>query len=190
MDQEYIRQLENAGNIMMVTEFFVLKFFCEGNFYKFQAPPNVVTNEQRRAAEGVILNFRKSKSPYAICREILENSEVQYIMFEAAELLKSALIREWSFLRSSDIVSLQQYLMHYIMNRSTQPFVQEKLLQVIAIVLKRNSINDLGQERANILTEVENLIIGSDPTKVREFLLLKLCVWGCKICRFIFFSKY
>lgn len=126
----------------------------------------MVTNEQRHAAETIIINFRKSKSPYVVCREILENSQVQYIMFEAAELLKSALIREWSFLQESDIISLRQYLMHYVMNRTPSAFVQERLLQVIAIMIKRGSVEDLGQERANILSEVENLIIGADPAKV------------------------
>lgn len=87
-------------------------------------------------------------------------------MFEAAELLKSALIREWSFLQESDIISLRQYLMHYVMNRESSPFVQERLLQVIAIMIKRGSVEDLGDERANILNEVENLIIGANPAKV------------------------
>lgn len=131
-----------------------------------QAPPDMVTNEQRHAAETIILNFRKSKSPYAICREILENSQVQYILFEAAEVLKSALIREWSFLQESDIISLRQYLLHYIINHEISPFVQERLLQVIAIMIKRGSVEDFGQERSSILNEVENLIISANPAKV------------------------
>ncbi|KRT80011.1 hypothetical protein AMK59_6438, partial [Oryctes borbonicus] len=153
MNTEFIRELENAAHIMM-------------------APPNVVSSEQRQVAEAVILNFRKSKSPYALCREILENSQMQYVMFEAAELLKSALIYEWSFLQESDIVSLRQYLMHYVMSHEVSPFVQERLLQVIAIMIKRASVNNSGQERANILSEVENLIIGADPAKQ---------ILGCKV---------
>ncbi|GJQ69069.1 hypothetical protein Trydic_g6233 [Trypoxylus dichotomus] len=153
MSTEFIRELENAANIMM-------------------APPNLVTNEQRHVAEALILNFRKSKSPYALCREILENSQVQYIMFEAAELLKSALISEWSFLQESDLISLRQYLMHYVMSREMSPFVQERLVQVIAIMIKRGSIEDLGQERANILNEIENLIVSADPAKQ---------ILGCKV---------
>lgn len=126
----------------------------------------MVTNEQRHSAEMVFLNFRKSKSPYALCREILENSSSHYVLFEAAELLKSALIREWSFLMESDIISLRQYLMHYITNKELPPFVQERLLQVIAIMVKRGSVEDFGRERGNILKEVENLIVNSAHEKV------------------------
>lgn len=37
-----------------------------------------------------------------MCRQILEKSQNQYVMFEAAEVLKESIIREWSFLLASD----------------------------------------------------------------------------------------
>lgn len=91
---------------------------------------------------------------------------MQYLLFEAAETIKCALIREWSFLQESDVVSLRQYLMHYITSHHVPPFVQERILQVIAIMVKRASVDDFGRERATILNEVKNLIIGSDSGKV------------------------
>ena len=37
----------------------------------FQAAPDIVTPEQRVAAEHIILEFRKTKLPYNICKYIL-----------------------------------------------------------------------------------------------------------------------
>ncbi|KAJ8920418.1 hypothetical protein NQ315_005284 [Exocentrus adspersus] len=146
MTDRIISELENAAGIIM-------------------APPNVVSNEQRHAAESIFIDFRKSKSPYPICREILEKSQNHFVLFEAAEVLKVAIIREWSFLLDSDKVSLRQYLFEYITTREAAPFVRDRILQVLAIMVKRASIDDNGKERANLLREVENLIVNAEPDK-------------------------
>ncbi|CAH0552668.1 unnamed protein product [Brassicogethes aeneus] len=129
------------------------------------APTNVVSSEQRHAAENVFLNFRKSKSPYSVCREILEKSQNEYILFEAAEVIRGAIIREWSFLMEDDRDSLRQYLFQYITNKAVPQFVQNRILQTIAIMVKRASINDGGRNRTVVLQDVENLVINGDHKK-------------------------
>ncbi|XP_030763867.1 exportin-4-like [Sitophilus oryzae] len=146
MSAQAISELEAAAQIIM-------------------APPDIVSNEQRHSAESIFLNFRKSKSPYGLCREILENSQNQYVMFEAAEVLKGAIIREWSFLLDTDRSSLRQYLVQYITSHEVPHFVRDRIIQVIAIMVKRTSIDDKGKERAVILQEVENLIINGESEK-------------------------
>lgn len=96
-----------------------------------QASPNLVTSEQRHQAESVFLEFRNSKNPYQMCREILEKSSSDQVRFEAAGLIKSALIREWSLLSENDISSLREYLLNYLLRKDAPPFLREKLLQVI-----------------------------------------------------------
>lgn len=87
-------------------------------------------------------------------------------MFEAAEVMKAAVIREWSFLLNSDKISLQHYLFQYVTARNLPSFVRDRILQIIAIMVKRVSIEDNGKERGNILQEVENLIVNAEPNKV------------------------
>jgi hypothetical protein len=60
---------------------------------------------------------------------------VPYVVFEAAGLLKDALIREWSFLQEADLISLRQYLLQYVIQKQLQPFVRERILQVSVVTL-------------------------------------------------------
>ncbi|XP_072932819.1 exportin-4-like [Epargyreus clarus] len=142
MDNSAIQTLEAAAQMLM-------------------APPNLVTSEQRHQAESVFLEFRSTKNPYQLCREILEKSTSDYVLFEAAGLLKSALIREWNLLSEQDISSLREYLLNYLMRKDTPPFLKEKLLQTIAIIVKRGSIDDSGRERKALLGELEKLILSA-----------------------------
>lgn len=96
----------------------------------FLAAPNLVTPEQRRQAENVFHEFRSTKNPYQLCREILETSGSEYVLFEAASLIKTALIKEWELLSEPDTISLRQYMLEYLLNRDTPPFLKEKLIQV------------------------------------------------------------
>lgn len=141
--------------------------FCIYFFY-FQASPNIISVEQRKSAEEVFLNFRKTKSPYQLCQQILELSTTEYVLFEAVVLIKIALINEWPTLLETDISSLRQYLLHYIIKKPTlAPFVRAKILQVLAVIVKKGSVADMGQQRTQILNQIETLIIHGDLPKVR-----------------------
>lgn len=90
-----------------------------------------------------------------------------YVLFESAGVIKTALIREWPLLPEADIGLLRQYLLHYIISKPTlAPFVLKRILQVIAIMVKRGSVDDLGEERRQILNEVEGLIMSGDLPRV------------------------
>lgn len=143
----------------------------------FQAPPNLVTHQQRQAAEAIFLDFRQTKTPYQLCCGILETSTVDYVLFESAGLIKVALIREWNSLPTDDLSSLKQYLWHYIVSKPTlAPFVRERILQVIAIMVKRKSVEDLGEDRKIILNEIEALMMNGNLPIVSVTLKIYTCV--------------
>lgn len=118
--------------------------------------------DQRQSAEKVILNFRKTKTPYVICQQILEKSSVDMLLFEAADVIKRAIIVEWDELQDNDKLALRQYLMNFVLHRQMQPYVREKILQVIAIMIKRISVTDGGRETRTILTEMEKMLLAGE----------------------------
>lgn len=139
-------------------------------------PPNNITQENWHKAESILINFRKTKNPYAMCREILETSTNSLLLFESADAIKNAIIVEWNDIDSQDRSLLKQYLLNYVMVKELQPYVREKILQVVAIMVKRESVADLGQERGIILDQMKSLFATKD---------LKKCYIACRILQAI-----
>ncbi|XP_013138287.1 PREDICTED: exportin-4-like [Papilio polytes] len=148
MSDSAIQTLESAAQILM-------------------APPNLVSPEQRHQAESVFLEFRTTKNPYQLCREILEKSSSEYVLFEAAGLIKAGLIREWSLLSKEDTSSIREYLLNYLLRKENPAFVKERLLQTIAIIIKRGSVDDGGRERKALLAELEKIIVSPPISQQR-----------------------
>lgn len=106
------------------------------------------------------------------------------MLFEAAGLVKEGLIREWSSLTPDEIRSLRTYLLQYVINNpSLSGFVRERIVQVtetldtrilinqsskkvymkvMAIIIKRMSVEDQGADRHEVIAEVKSIITGGN----------------------------
>ncbi|XP_003746722.1 exportin-4 [Galendromus occidentalis] len=139
----------------------------------FLAPANLVSSEQRHAAEHVFLQLQKTKQPFDLCKVLLEESQVQYVQFQAASLLKSAVIREWKDLSQEQIIGLRNYLLRYLTSRENmENFVREQMVLVLAITIKRQFVDGDKDVVTNILNDLSQLIMSDEK---------RLQVLGCSV---------
>lgn len=110
--------------------------------------------------------------PYSLCQQILEKSTVDMLLFEAADVIKRAVIVEWEDLQEQNILTLRQYLLNYVLRRQMQPYVREKILQTIAIMIKRISTTDAGRETRTILSQMEEMMLNGDMAQ--RFLVCRI----------------
>jgi len=104
---------------------------------------------------GIIIKFCVTDSSYS-----------DLVLFEAAGLLKDALIREWKSISEEDLANLKTYLLNFVVKKmSLSAFVRERILLVVAIMVKRGSVEDLGVERGQILNNVEQLVVSGDSNQ-------------------------
>ncbi|GIX93060.1 exportin-4 [Caerostris extrusa] len=144
MEEQVMRELEASAEILL-------------------APPSVINSEQRHQAESVFLSFQKTKNPFHLCQFILANSKSDYVQFQAASLLKQATIREWKLMEKPVVEQLRTGLLNFVLqNLSLQNYVREQLLLVVAIMVKRSSVEEGSEIVADFLTEVSRLISSGD----------------------------
>lgn len=137
---EVLRELEQAAQLIM-------------------APPSAVTQEQRQAAESVILTFRRSKSPLQACQFLLENSKSDYVLFQVATTVKEAMIREWTLLTPEQINHMRSFLIKFVtQNIGLSNYVREQMLQTVAVIYKRGTLEVKSSGREALFQDVSQLI--------------------------------
>ena len=95
-----------------------------------------------------------------------DSSSSDLVLFEAAGLLKDALIQEWKSVSEEDLKNLKTYLLNFVVQKtSLSAFVRERILLVVGIMVKRGSVEDLGVERGLILNNVEQLVVSGDSNQ-------------------------
>lgn len=115
--------------------------------YVLQAQPDQVSPADWNNAQQVFLNFQKTKSPFDLCRELLERSTNQFVLFQVGCCLKNGVICEWANLNLEQARSLFTYLFEYVNCKpSLEQFVIQELMLVNGIIFKRILLDDSQKE--------------------------------------------
>ncbi|XP_030851230.1 exportin-4-like [Strongylocentrotus purpuratus] len=143
---DFLRQLEEASHIIL-------------------APPHTVNQEQRQAAEHTILAFRRASNPLQACQFILEHSNVDYILFQAASTVKEAVIRDWAMLDHSQVDNVRSFLLKYVTHKPGLPsYVREQILQAVAVIFKRGTVESKENGREGLFADISQIITSGDPS--------------------------
>ncbi|XP_073000684.1 uncharacterized protein [Typha latifolia] len=113
-------------------------------------------------AEKIIVSLHSSSMPYQACRFILENSRMPNARFQAAGAIGDAAIREWGLLTDQNKRRLILFCLNYVMEHASAPdaYVQRKVSSVVARLLKRGWLEFSESEKAAILFEVKQSVLG------------------------------
>eukprot|EP01116_Phalansterium_solitarium_P013083 TRINITY_DN299_c0_g4_i1.p1 TRINITY_DN299_c0_g4~~TRINITY_DN299_c0_g4_i1.p1 ORF type:complete len:1128 (-),score=390.95 TRINITY_DN299_c0_g4_i1:363-3746(-) len=91
----------------------------------------------QKAAEKVLLEFRKIPGAVSLCRYILDHTSLPLAQFQAVTTLREAVIRDWLSLSLSDKLQLRSYLLDFVLAKRSEAYVEKLLLQTAALMTKR-----------------------------------------------------
>jgi hypothetical protein len=117
-------------------------------------------NAVRESAEKFLVEFRASKSPYSICKHVLDKSGDPSAQFHAISACRDAILREWEVLDPKMIHALRDELLMFAANRTatTAPYVSSQVLHCIAVMFKRGFLADPENLSRTLFTQVNQLL--------------------------------
>lgn len=102
---------------------------------------------------------------------LIENSQLDFVLFQSASTMREAIIREWPLLAGEEKAGLRQYLLHYLTRRpSLTAYVQRQLLYTLALLVKRASLEPGFTELfKSVLDSVAQLLATGEVKMVRRY---------------------
>jgi len=137
---------------------------------------SVGVGQQREEAEQYLMGIRNSPEALAIGKAIIETSNVDSACFQAACMLKEAILRDWSKLTHAHRQELKGQLLQYVIQRNAtmKPFVRSQILQLVAIIVKRGWFEEPPELFVEFTNYVQALAQEEATRAVAMFMVLAL----------------
>ena len=130
------------------------------------------TQSIREHSEQTLLSFRKSPEALYLCQDILINSQSIDAKFQASNALRFAILQKWDVMTNDMRAEIRQFCLKYLLHSQTTTetsssssrmsnVISSQIVSVLAVVLKRQWLDDDGKQRQMALEECERAVSSS-----------------------------
>jgi hypothetical protein len=90
----------------------------------------------------------------------------ELLLFETVKLIKNIIIYEWRGLNDDDKLLLRQKLLDFVLNdEQLHASVVERILQIVAIMIKRKFLEDGGEQLKEMIEGIKGMIFSPNQTQ-------------------------
>ena len=142
----------------------------------FLSAANTITNERRREAEKVFLQFRRSQFSLDLYRYLIEHSSSSYVVYQTLTALREGIVKEWSSLDDMTKEQVVQYLLSYVYSHysTLSIHVREQALQILVVINKRRRAqrSQIGRNGFTVSLALSNLLQSTNEKEYQFGLML------------------
>ena len=142
----------------------------------FLSPANTITNDRRREAEKVFLQFRRSPFSLDLYRYLIEHSLSTYVVYQTLTALREGIVKEWPSLSDEVKEQVVQYLLSYVYSHysTLSAHVREQALQILVVINKRRKAqrSQIGKQGFTVSLALTNLLQSSNEQEFQFGLML------------------
>lgn len=96
----------------------------------------------------------------------MSKTRVELLLFETVKLMKNIVIYEWRGLNDDDKLLLRQKLLDFVLNdEQLHSSVVERILQIVAIMVKRKFLEDGGEQLKEMIECIKGMIFSPNQTQ-------------------------
>jgi len=152
------------------------------------ASQNLSSREQsvREQSEQILISFRKSPEALPLCQDILVHSQSVDAKFQASNALRFAILQKWESMTNEMRAEIRQFCLKYLLHSSAEfaapsssspssaassrmnNVISSQIVSVLAVVLKRQWLDDDGKQRQMALEECERAVSSSATAAARK----------------------
>lgn len=103
---------------------------------------------------------------------------MDFVLFQSASVMRDAVMREWQILTAEEKAELRQYLLHFLTSRtSLTSYVQRQLVHMLALMVKRTSLEPGFQELFRSILDFVAQMLGTGDVKMVRVIMSYVRRW-------------